>query len=123
MKNIDAFIMNSIKVQNPRHKSQVALLAEPKTPRVYNYNTMSTSNEMWWPFCTHHEALHYTLLKQALSVTHAHIYLPHMCNHECSIWENEPVSRIKNGRLPCAHKYGNAIAILETKPLYEKRQI
>ena len=60
------------------------------------YNTMSTSNEMWWPFCTHHEALHYTLLKQALSVTHAHIYLPHTCNHECSIWENEPVSRIKN---------------------------
>ena len=37
--------------------------------------------------------------------------------------ENEPVSRIKNGRLPCARKYGNAIAIFETKPLYEKRQI
>ena len=38
MKNIDAFIMNSTKVQNPRRKSQVVLLAEPKTPRVYiNY--------------------------------------------------------------------------------------
>ena len=35
-KNIfDAFIMNSTKVQNPRRKSQVVLLAEPKTPRVY----------------------------------------------------------------------------------------
>ena len=31
----DAFIMNSTKVQNPLRKSQVALLAEPKTPRVY----------------------------------------------------------------------------------------
>ena len=31
----DAFIMNSTKVQNPWRKSQVALLAEPKTPRVY----------------------------------------------------------------------------------------
>ena len=35
MKNIDAFIMNSTKVQNPWRKSQVVLLAEPKTPRVY----------------------------------------------------------------------------------------
>ena len=25
-------VMNSTKVQNPRHKMQVALLAEPKTP-------------------------------------------------------------------------------------------
>ena len=31
--------------------------------------------------------------------------------------ENEPVSRIKNGRLPCAHKYGNAIAIFETNTI------
>ena len=29
--------------------------------------------------------------------------------------------RIQNGRLPCARKYGNATAIFETKPLYEKR--
>ena len=27
--------MNSTKVQNPRHKMQVALLAEPKTPLEY----------------------------------------------------------------------------------------
>ena len=37
-----------LKVQNPRHKMQVALLAEPKTPLCL-YNTMSTSKEMWWP--------------------------------------------------------------------------
>ena len=30
---------------------------------------------------------------------------------------------VKNGRLPSARKYWNAIAIFETKPLYEKRQI
>ena len=35
MKNIDAFIMNSTKVQNPRRKSQVVLFAELKTPREY----------------------------------------------------------------------------------------
>ena len=35
---------------------------------------MSTSNEMWWLFSTHHEAPLYT---QALSVTHARISLPH----------------------------------------------
>ena len=53
--------MNSTKVQNPRRKMQVALLAEPKTPpgveRVYIILYMSTSNEMWWLFCTYHEAL------------------------------------------------------------------
>ena len=32
--NAEAFplVMNSTKVQNPRHKMKVALLAEPKTP-------------------------------------------------------------------------------------------
>ena len=29
----------------------------------------------------------------------------------------------KNGLLSCAREYGNAIAIFETKSLYEKRQI
>ena len=33
------------------------------------------------------------------------------------------VKSTQNGRLPCARKYGNAIAIFETKRLYEKRQI
>ena len=44
------YIVNSTKVQNPRRKMQVALLAEPKTPleSVCLYNTMSTSKEMWW---------------------------------------------------------------------------
>ena len=41
--------MNSTKVQNPRRKMQVALLAEPKTrSRACLYSTMSTTNEMWW---------------------------------------------------------------------------
>ena len=77
-----------------RHKMQVALLAEPKTPlveRVYMstqggvgqdhmcaiiaVSLMSTSNEMCGAFFVHnHEALLYT---QALSVTHARISLPH----------------------------------------------
>ena len=41
--------MNSTKVQNPPRKMQVALLESS----VF----MSTGNEMWWLFCTHHEAL------------------------------------------------------------------
>ena len=58
-------ILNSIEVQNPWRKMQVALLAEPKTlGRACLYN------EMCWHFCTHHEQLHYW--KQALSVTHAY---------------------------------------------------
>ena len=35
--------------------------------------------------------------------------------------ENEPVSRIKMADY--RREYGSAIAIFETKPLYEKRQI
>ena len=54
--NCSTVKMNSTKVQNPRRKMQVALLAEPKTPpgveRVYIILRMSTTNEMWWLFCT-----------------------------------------------------------------------
>ena len=91
--------MNSTKVQNPRHKMQVALLAEPKTP-LESSVSMSSSNKMCL-FRAHHKALLcdwtiYTLLRS--SVTHARISLPHARNHERSIRrnaENEPVSRIK----------------------------
>ena len=68
-------------------------------------------------FFTHHEAL-----LCALSVTHARItcvqsraYIVYGRNAE-----NEPVSRIK---MADYRKYGNALAIFETKPLHEKRQI
>ena len=40
--------------------------------------------------------------------------------------ENEPVSHIKMAdyrAVVSGRKYGNAIAIFETKPLYEKRRI
>ena len=91
--------MNSTKVQNPRHKMQVALLAEPKTP-LESSVSMSSSNKMCL-FCAHHKALLCdwtinTLLRR--SVTHARISFPHARNHERSIRrnaENEPVSRIK----------------------------
>ena len=88
--------MNSTKVQNPWHKMQVALLAEPKTP-LESSVSMSSSNKMCL-FRAHHKALlcDYTLLRS--SVTHARISLPHARNHERSIRrnaENEPVSRIK----------------------------
>ena len=59
---------------------------------------MSTSNEMWWLFCTHHATALHSSEAQALSVTHARISLPHACNQERiygSNAENEPVLRIK----------------------------
>ena len=65
----------------------------------------------------------YTTEAQALSVTHAHISLPHACNHERSIYtegmRKMSPFRVQNGRLPCARKVWDAIAIFETKPLYE----
>ena len=52
-------------------------------------------------------------------------YFVHTMKHCCYVTalytteaQRNPFSR-KNGRLPCARKYGNAIAIFETKPLYE----
>ena len=72
---------------------QVALLAEP----------MSTSSGFFVHTMKHcYATALYTTEAQALSITHARISLLHACNHE--------------------RKYGNAIAIFETKPLYEKRQ-
>ena len=60
--------MNSTKVQNPRRKIQVALLAEPKTPLESSVFILYYE-EMWCIYIA--MRLHYTLLKQALSVTHA----------------------------------------------------
>ena len=37
--------------------------------------------------------------------------------------ENEPVSRIEMADYRALRKYGNSIAIFETKPLYEKHRI
>ena len=103
---------------------QVALLAEPKNPLD---STMSTSSGFFVHTMKHcYATALYTTEVQALYITHACISLPHACNHErsirkeCGKWAR---FAYKNGRLPCARKYGNAIAIFETKPLYEKRQI
>ena len=59
---------------------------------------MSSSNEMCWHFCTHHEECYYTLLKRALSVTHAR--KSYRTRTITSVVygrnaENEPVSCIK----------------------------
>ena len=62
-------------------------------------------------------------LKQALSVTHVRKSSRTRAIKSVLYGrnaENEPVSRIK---MADYHEYGSAIAIFETKPLYEKRQI
>ena len=66
--------------------------------------------------------LHYTLLKQALSVTHARISLPHAWNQEPSSIQKECGKWACFQKWPttvCTRKYGNAIAIFKTKPSYE----
>ena len=73
-----------------------------------------------------YETALYTTEAQALSVTHACIVYRTREIRSVVYGRNAeylPVSRIKNGRLLCARKYGNAVAIFETKSLYEKHQI
>ena len=79
-----------IALQNPRRKMQVALLAEPKIPLESNM-FMSTSNEIWWLFCTHNESL---LCIQA----QAHMHMFYRMRKITSVVygrnaENKPVSR------------------------------
>ena len=83
--------INSTEVQNPRHKMQVALFAEPKVKHVY-YHTMSSGNEICWHFCTHHEALLYATalytllkLKRYISVTHARRITSVVCGRNAEI--------------------------------------
>ena len=66
------------------------------------------------------------LLKLKRYVYSLHMRAEDLCTREItSVYSmrKECRNRVKNGRLPSARKYGNAIAIFETKPLYEKRQI
>ena len=66
-------IMNSTKVQNPRHKMQVRIEALAMKCGVVHTMKHCYATAL------------YTTEAQALSVTHARISLPHACNHERSI--------------------------------------
>ena len=85
-------------MQNPRRRMQVALLESS----VF----MSTSNEMWWLFCSyiHTMKLHYALVKLKRYLLHMRVYDYRTREIKSVVYgrnaENELVSRIKNGRLP-----------------------
>ena len=90
---------------------------------------MSTSNEMCGGFFVHtmkhcYVTALYTIEVSAIRYTCAYNFTARVKSRAYIVYgrnaENEPY---KNGRLPCVRKYGSAIAIFETKPLYEKRQI